>query len=170
MIEKLCTSRTDLPPGRVAIGRLSLFRRLEGYAVTRVDPLDRAVFAQPIERLVDRLAQLVVRTDHADSDVPAEIGLAFVEAEDAHRIARMGQVEIAGGARRHRRGVDLVTGDGFETVDLETEGRCRHVTPAEHHGGHRADLDPDLGVVAEAGERGEGAVSRHGEGDAGAVI
>src|SRR6266702_3477768 len=154
MVEKLCTTRTDLPLGRVAIGRLPLSRRLEGYAVTRVDPLDRPVFAQPIERLVDRLAQLVVRTDHADGDVPAEIGLAFVEAEDAHGIGRMGQVEIAGGARRHRRGVDLMTGDGFETVDLETEGRCRHVTPAEYHRGHRADLDPDLGAVGKAGEGG----------------
>src|SRR5260221_8829301 len=104
-----------------------LFRRLQDDAVAPVDPLDRAIFAQAVERLVDGLAQLVVRADHADRHVPAQIGLALVEAQDAHRVARVRQVEIAGGARRHRRRIDLVIGHGFETVDLEAEGRCRHM-------------------------------------------
>ena len=84
-----------------------------------------------------------------------EIGLALVEIEDAYRIVRMRQIEIAGRGRRDRRGIDLVIGNGFQAVDLESEGRCRHMALTKGHGRHRADQDADLGALVEALERGE---------------
>jgi hypothetical protein len=43
----------------------------------------------------------------------------------------MCQIEIGGEGRRDRRRVNLMIGQGFEAVDLEPEGRCRHVTLVE---------------------------------------
>ena len=61
-------------------------------------------------------------------------------------------------------------GQGFEAVDLETEGRCRHVTLTDDHRRHRSDLDPHLGMLVKALERRELAVRRHGERDPGSII
>src|SRR5438552_4095636 len=56
--------------------RAPSLRRLQSDAVAGVDALDRAVGAQPVERGVDRLPQLVIGAHHADGDVPGEVGLA----------------------------------------------------------------------------------------------
>src|SRR5262249_38584577 len=148
----------------------NLLRLLQRYAVTPVDSCDCPVRTQPCDRLVDRVAQIVVGPDHADSDIPAQVGLALVEIEDSNRLVRMRQVEIAGGCRRDRRGIDLLIGNGLQAVDLESEGRCRHMAQTKGHGRHRADQDADLGALVEALERGEPAALGHGQCHACAII
>ena len=67
-------------------------------------------------------------------------------------------------------GVDLVIGQRHETIDLEPEGRCRHMTLTDDHCRDGSDLDSDLGVLVEALERGEFAGRGHGKRDTRAII
>src|SRR5262245_43834607 len=62
--------------------RLALLRRLQGHAVASVDAVDGAVGMQPLHRAVHGLAQLLVRAEHADRDIPTESGLAVIERQD----------------------------------------------------------------------------------------
>ena len=60
-------------------------------------------------------------------------------------------------------GVDLVIGQRLKTIDLEPEGRCRHMTLTDDQCRDGSDLDPDLGVLVETLERRKLAGRRHGE-------
>ena len=147
-----------------------LSRRLQHDSVAPVYSLDRPIGAQPLESPLDGIAQRLVRSDHADGDIPVEVRLALVGTHYADRLIRMRQIEIGGDARADRRGVDLVIGQGFEAVDLESEGRCRHMTLTDDHRSHGSDLDSDLGMLVKALERCEFAVRRHGERDTRAIV
>src|SRR4029450_4020774 len=55
-----------------------LLRRVQDDPGTLIDFGDRAVGSQLFQRSVDRLAQFVVWTDHADSDIPVQVRLTLV--------------------------------------------------------------------------------------------
>src|SRR6516165_7857056 len=116
-----------------------------------------------IQSLIDSILKAVVRTHHADSDVPVEVLLVLIEIEDAHRLVRMRQIEIGGSRRGDRGRINLMIGECVEAVDLEAEGRCRHMPLADYHGSDGSDLDPDLGVLVETSERCELACAGHRE-------
>ena len=101
-----------------------------------------------------------------------QLRFASLSSRSKMRMApvRMRQIEIGGDGRRDRRRVDLVIGQGFEAVDLEPEGRCRHMTLTDDHRRHGSDLNPDLGVLIKALERRELARRRHGKRDTRAII
>ena len=105
---------------------------------------------QPLKSRIDRLAQLLVRAHHANGDIPVEVRLTFVAIQDADRIVPTRLIEIAGDGWRDRCCVDLAIGQGFKAVDLEPEGRCRHVTLTYDHRRDGSDLDSDLGVLVKA--------------------
>src|SRR5262245_7864840 len=147
-----------------------LSRRLLYDTVAPVYLVTRSIRTQPRESLLDCIAQPLVRADHANGDIPVEVRLTLVEIQDADRLVRMRQIEIARNCRRDRRRVDLMIGQGFEAVHLEPEGRCRHATLIDDHRRHGSDLNPDFGWLGKSLERREFAGQRHGESDTRAIV
>src|SRR6476659_830647 len=101
-------------PGRRAKTRLTaprnnwLFRRLQYDPVAAVYPIDRAVVSQPFKRSIDGVAQCIIRADHADGDVPVEIGYGLVAVQDTKCLVRMRQIEITRRSGCDRSGIDLM--------------------------------------------------------------
>src|SRR3982074_3394707 len=151
-------------------GGAELSRRLQHDTVAPVYSVDRPIGTQSLESPLDGIAQLFVRAHHANADIPVEVLLTLVEPQYADRLIWMRKIEIAGDGRRDRRRVDFMIGQGFEAVDLEPEGRCRHGALTDDHRRHGSDLNPDFSVFVKALERRELAGRRHGESDTRAIV